>query len=201
VATVNQTSGVATAVSPGTASIQITTTDSIWAPSPYGVCTQTPYAHTITASFTVSPNPHHVKVVVDNQGFPASCPNTGIYVRQIKVQVVDINNNSVTSAFSVEESYSNLITNTCGNNNPVASPCEPADTGGQFLDTMAVSSDFCNSGISQGSGCGFSLTSTWKICSGTNHTPIWTSTRDTRSNSVKVNGQTASYAAGTYLYP
>lgn len=104
-------------------------------------------------------------------------------------------------AFSVKESFSNLSTNSCGNGNPVPSSCAAADTGGQFLDTMAVSGNLCNSGISQSSGCGFTVNSTWSICSGTTQNAIWRSTRETRSNSIKVNGQSSQYQPGTYLYP
>lgn len=149
--------------------------------------------------------PDHVKVILDQSGYLASCPNTGLYLRQIKVQVVSSSstgNKSITSPMSVAESYSNLSTNTCDpSKTPTASACAPADAGGQFLDSMAVSDNLCNSGINRDSGCGFTLTSTWSICSGTAHNSIWTSTRETRSNSVKVNGQTANYAAGTYLNP
>src|SRR4051794_30529831 len=102
----------------------------------------------------VAAAPHHVKVLVDNQGFPADCPGTGVYLRQIKVQVVDSNNNSVTTAFSVQETFSNLTTNTCNTGTPTPDACGAADAGGQFLDSMGVSGDLCGSGVTQGSGCG-----------------------------------------------
>jgi hypothetical protein len=145
--------------------------------------------------------PAKVKVIVDQGGFPAACPSTGIYLRQMRVQVVDSTNADVTTAFSVKETYANLSSNTCNNGNPQASGCAPADTGGKFLDSMAVSGNLCGSGISQSSGCGFTLNSTWSICSGTAQNNIWTSSRETRSNIVKVNGQSSSYSAGTILSP
>jgi hypothetical protein len=145
--------------------------------------------------------PAKVKVVVDQQGYPASCPSTGVYVRQMQVQVVDSSNTDVTTAFSVKETFANLSTNTCGNGNAQPASCAAADTGGKFLDTMTVSGNLCGSGISQNSGCGFTVESTWSICSGTAHPNIWKSTRETRSNLVKVNNQSSSYSAGTILTP
>ena len=154
----------------------------------------------VSCAVAVTGPPDHVKVIVDNLGFPAQCPSTGIFVRQMQMQVVDSNNNAVKSAFSIQESFSNLSANTCGNGNPAPSSCAAADTGGKFLDTMAVSSNLCNSGISQSSGCGFSLTSTWSICSGSTNNTIWTSPRDVRSNSISVNGQSTKYNAGTIFH-
>lgn len=119
----------------------------------------------------------------------------------MKVQVVDSTNTNVTRAFSVKESFANLTTNTCGNGNAQPEGCAAADSGGAFLDSMTVSGNLCNSGISQSSGCGFSVDSTWSICSGTAHPAIWKSSRDVRSNLVKVNGQSSSYSAGTILTP
>jgi hypothetical protein len=145
--------------------------------------------------------PAKVKVVVDQGGFPAACPSTGIYIRQMQVQVVDSTNADVTTSFSVKETFANLSTNTCGNGNPQPSGCAPADTGGKFLDSMAVSGNLCGSGITQSSGCGFTVDSTWSICSGTAQNAIWKSSRETRSNIVKVNGQSSSYNAGTILTP
>lgn len=167
-----------------------------------GACVRYGYAMAASTGYTVKPaEPHHVKVVVDQSGYPASCATTGVYLRQIQVQVVNKNNKDVKTAFSVKETYANLSTNTCGNGNPVASGCAAADTGGRFLDSLAVSGNLCGSGISQSSGCGFTLTSTWSICAGFTARNIWTSTRETRSNDVKVNGQSSNYAPGTQLYP
>lgn len=165
-----------------------------------GCCGSAGFPRSASATVQVVATPHHVRVLVDQVGFPVACPDTGIRVRQIKVQVVDINNNNITSG-SVKESYSNLSTNTCNNGAPNPSSCASLDTGGQFLDSMAVSGNLCNSGINRNSGCGFTVTSTWSICSGTAQPNIWRSTRETRSNTVKVNGQEAVFPAGTQLFP
>lgn len=193
--------GLATAQLPGFTHIQSRWTVRFWDSDFDGLCHRYLEQALVDALCDVLNAPDHVKVILDQAGYPQACPSTGIYVRQIQVQVVDSNNNNVTSGFSVKESYSNLSTNTCGNGNSVPSSCAPADSGGKFLDTMAVSGNLCNSGISQSSGCGFTQTSTWSVCSGTVQNNIWTLTRETRSNTVKVNGQSSVYPAGTYLYP
>jgi len=147
--------------------------------------------------------PDHVSVVVDQEGYPASCPTTGIYVRQMKMQVVDVAGNAITADAYIQESYSNVTTNTCGNGQPVPALC--ALTGnpfgvGQFLDSMSVSGNLCGSGISQSSGCGYSLTAAWAQClpSGTN--TLWTSPRVTHSNGVEVNGSWTTYGAGKQFH-
>lgn len=143
--------------------------------------------------------PNHVSVVLDNIGYPSACPSTGVLVRQMQMQVVDSAGNAIANDVSIVEAFSNMSNNTCGNGSPVASSCAP--TGcvgcdvGQFLDTLAVSGNLCNSGISQSSGCGFSLTSTWSLCAGGTQT-LWNSPRITNSNSISVNGSTSSYSAG-----
>jgi hypothetical protein len=151
-------------------------------------------------TITVNPGPDHVKLLVDNLGFPSACPTTGIYVRQMKMQVVDVNGTAVTNIYSIAESYQSLTTNTCGNGQPVATSCRVEDSGGQFLDTMSVSDNLCNSGISQSSGCGYSLTSIWAVCSNGLTNTLWTSPRITHSNSDSVNGSTSQYAVGTEFH-
>jgi hypothetical protein len=146
--------------------------------------------------------PDHVSVVLDQEGYPASCPATGVYVRQMQMQVVDIGGNAIAVDAHIQESFS-PITNTCGNGQPEPSPCaltgSPFGTG-QFLDTMSVSQNFCGSGISQSSGCGFSQTSTWKQCQPSGSNTLWTSPRVTHSNGVEVNGSWTQYSAGTQFH-
>lgn len=196
--------GLGTGNLPGFTSIQAHWTSYEWGSFESGnpnECYERPIDVLADALCQIAAAPAKVKVVVDQGGFPVACPSTGVYVRQMKVQVVDNTNANVTSAFSVKESFANLSTNTCGNGNPQPEGCAPADTGGTFLDSMTVSGSLCNSGISQSSGCGFTVDSTWSICSGTAHPNIWKSSREVRSNLVKVNGQSSSYNAGTILTP
>ncbi len=199
-------SGIGTGQLPGFTSIQAHWTSYEWGSFESGnpnECYERPIDVLAEALCQIVAAPAKVKVVLDQGGFPAACPSTGVYVRQMKVQVVDGANppNDVTTAFSVKESFANQTSNTCGNGNANPEPCAPADTGGTFLDSMTVSGNLCNSGISQSSGCGFTVESTWSICSGTARPNIWKSTRETKSNMVKVNGQSSSYSAGTILTP
>jgi hypothetical protein len=200
IATVDS-NGSVTGIDEGTAGFSFTWPVYYWMQDFDETCF--PYESTDSGGSTseVAKAPHHVRVVQDQAGYPQSCPSTGVYLRQIQVQVVDANNSNVTKGLSVAESYSNLSSNSCGNGSPSPSSCAAADSGGKFLDSMAVTSNLCNSSIQQSSGCGFTLTSTWSICSGTTHNAIWTSSRETRSNNVKVNGSSSVYSSGTYLYP
>ena len=147
--------------------------------------------------------PDHVSVVVDQQGYPVTCPTTGVYLRQMQMQVVDVNNLAITTDADIQESFSNMTTNTCGNGQPVPASC--ALTGnvggvGQFLDSMSVSGNLCGSGISQSSGCGFSLTSTWSACATCGSSTLWSSPRVTHSNGVEVNGSWTRFNAGTQFH-
>ncbi len=144
-----------------------------------------------TGSVTVTPAPNHLDVVVDNMGFPSACPTTGVYVREMQMQVADSSNNAITNSVSVQEAFSNQSTNTCGNGQPIPSSCAPVDASGKFIDDMSVSGNFCNSGIQQSSGCGFSLTSTWSACGGSGSNSLWISPRVTHSNGVTVDGRSS----------
>jgi hypothetical protein len=161
------------------------------------------YVYGVEAFQTDPPIPHHVRVVLDAGGFPPACLFTGVYRREVTVQIVNQFNRNVTNG-AVAEAFANLDPNenTCGNGNPNPTPCGVIDvTGiGQFTDIMTVSGNSCGSGISQGSGCGFTLTSTWRMC-GTQSMNIWTYNGETRSNIVRVNGNGGSISSGTELFP
>jgi hypothetical protein len=158
------------------------------------------------AATATSPTPDHVSVLGDQAGYPQACPTTGVWVRQMQMQIVTANGTAYTSNLSISEAYSNLTTNTCGNGQPVASSRATTVNGGEFLETMAVagsSGNFCgpySPAITQSSGCGFSLTSTWSACSLGYSNSLWTSTRGTYSNSVAVNGTTTLYTVGAQLH-
>jgi len=149
------------------------------------------------ASVTTAGPPDHVKVLRDQQG--EVCEG-GLQVRQITVQIVDQGGQKITTQTSVAEGFSNLSANSCGNGSPSPWPCT-ATQRGTFIDSMAVSDHIhCDSAISRGSGCGYTLTSTWSVCSGSSHPAIWTYNGETRSNLVKVNN-TTQIQKGTALYP
>jgi len=165
-------------------------------------CEYTPQNVLREALCEVLQGPHHVRVVQDIQGPPASCPSTGVYVRLMTVQAVNINDADVTDFFSVSESLSGISNNSCGTGQPQGSICAPADSGGQFTDIMAVTGNFCGSGINRNSGCGYTLTSNWSWCGllgPVDLRSIWSYAGETRSNVIRVNGQTQ-YPSGTYLY-
>jgi hypothetical protein len=155
-----------------------------------------------SAPITVG-GPDHVKVISDQGGFPADCPDTGVYVREMTMQLVDnsgaaiINNNPT---YSVQEAYQNSTPNTCGNGNGTPTSCTSIGYG-QWNDFIAISGTYCGSGIPQSSGCGNSYTAVWSMCGYPNLTnTVWTSPRTVLSNSITVNGQAGSFATGTELH-
>jgi hypothetical protein len=161
----------------------------------------------IASTYLYATSSTHVSVLYDNQGPPSACPTTGVWVRQMVLQLVNGSNTALTTNPSIVETYSGMTTNTCGNGSPIPSPCAAtANVNGftgnsQFMDTMSVSQNFCGSGISQNSGCGYSQTSTWALCGSGLTNNIWTSPRTTLSNGVTVNSNSTTFPTGTQLYP
>jgi len=140
----------------------------------------------------------HVVVVVDQQGASSSCPTTGVQLRQMKMRVVDVNGKTVPGPPSVAESQNPTSpTNSCGNGSPIAAPCAATASDSTYLDSMGVSKNLCNSGISRSSGCGYTVTSTWSACAPTGSQTLWVSSRSTTSNLVTVDGNSTSFAVGT----
>lgn len=159
--------------------------------------------------------PSGVSVVTDIGGFPQACPTTGVYVRQMLMQVIDQNNppKPITKSNpSVQEAYNpaqpqsscpgggSPTPTSCGPTGPTGPPPCTACGPGQFLDTMTVSSNFCGSGIPQASGCGWSQTSTWSACGNSGSNTIWNSPRSTKSNGVTVNGNSSKWPTGTIFH-
>lgn len=194
--------GLTTHVGLGETSIEGGWTADAWFMGVNEHCEYTPQNVLRDALCEVLEGPHHVRVVTDIQGPPASCPTTGVYVRQLTVQVVNIYDGNVADFFSVSESLSSISNNSCGTGQPQGSICAPADTGGQFTDVMTVTQNVCNPPFNRNDGCGYTLTSDWSWCNllgPTTIRSIWTYNGETRSNVIRVNGQTQ-YASGTYLY-
>jgi len=162
-------------------------------------------AYNCSGNDNTNPVPDHLTVVEDQGGYPAACPTTGVYVRQMLMQVIDNNGQADAQNSSVVETLSpNNPTNSCGNGSPIPAACAPTgSTGcsvcgtGQFLDTMTVSLNFCGSGITQGSGCGFSATSTWSACATSGTNQVWVSPRTVHSNGVTVDGRSTSWPPNT----
>jgi hypothetical protein len=156
------------------------------------------------------PQPHHVKVIADNFGFPAGCTTTPVYVRQIKVQIVSEGGVPITHTdIPISETFPTQPNNTCGNGNPAESPCSTLNVvSGTFIDTMSVhpgvpNGSFCNTGINQATACGYTLTSLWATCGGPGFgaANLWRYNGETRSNMVRVNGQATKYAEGHEFFP
>ncbi len=209
IATVNG-SGQATAVGVGFTYIRNTYYADVYTPNIEDCLVNSVLANAAASCDVQEPQPHHVRVIVDQAGYPSGCAATPVYVRQIQVQVVSSGNVAITTAdMATEESFTGLTTNTCGNGAPTPSSCGTTGMSeGRFIDTMTVSAgspfgSFCNTGITASSGCGYTLTSTWRVCGGTGigHADIWRYNGETRSNVVKVNGESAVYSPGTQLYP
>jgi len=164
-----------------------------------------------TAPVTVQePQPHHVRVIVDQAGYPSGCTNTPVYVRQIQVQIVSEGNVDITHVdIPISESFTNLTNNTCGSGNPEESACSTLNVNaGKFIDTMTVHGgvpfgSFCNTGIDTNSGCGYTLTSLWMVCPGPSFgaADIWRYNGETRSNIIIVNGNPGPYMPWTPLFP
>lgn len=156
---------------------------------------------------TLKKVPDHVSTLADQQGLPSSCPNgyNAVWWRQMQLQIVDTNNKPVKTNLSVQEQFSNQTANTCpGGALPIQASCQPTINGGTWVDTMTVSSAGglgCSAGITDyGDACGYSHTSTWSACSNGLTNNLWTSPRNTSSDSVTVNGNLAGWPLGTQLH-
>jgi hypothetical protein len=179
-----------------------------------GECTLYPSTNTAVGTVNVNP-PDHIKVLNDLNTFPQCPPGTGpaVKVRQISVNLTDVNSALVQQNYYTMETYSNPTspTSSCPspwNVAPKASGCGLTTTGycptctGAWTDTLSVTgeSSFCTSGISPASGCGFSETSTWSMCSFGLANAVWTSVRSTLSNNITVAGNSGQYPTGTILH-
>jgi hypothetical protein len=156
------------------------------------------------------PQPHHVKVVVDQFGYPTGCTTTPVWARQIQVQIVSEGGVDITHAdIPISETLTMGSDNTCGNGNPNGSGCSTFNvSGGRFIDSMSVhpgnpAGSFCNTGINRDTGCGYTLTSLWKTCGGAGFgaADLWRYNGETRSNIVRVNGQSTRYEQGHEFFP
>jgi hypothetical protein len=208
VATVD-VNGQATAVGVGSTLIHDQYGVDIYTPNVESCLVDLRWVDTSASCNVQEPQPHHVRVIVDQAGYPSGCTTTPVYVRQIQVQIVSQGNVAITHVdIPISESFTNLTPNTCGNPSPQESPCSTLNvTAGTFIDTMTVHGgvplgSFCNTGIDSVSGCGYTLTSLWRVCPGPSFgaADIWRYNGETRSNIVRVNGQSTVYSPGTELF-
>jgi hypothetical protein len=212
VATVNST-GYTTCGTPGSCTVTALYRDKVydWNAN-YTRCVYTIQDFPAPAPVLVN-TPDHVRVLNDLNIFPVCPAGTGpaIKVRQISVNLVDINSVLVQQNYSTVEHYSNPTSpiSSCPapwNVPPQASGCALTTTGycptctGAWTDTLAVANNFCTSGIPQSSGCGFSETSAWYMCSNGLANAVWLSARTTLSNNITVNANSGQYTPGTILH-
>ena len=140
--------------------------------------------------------PHHLKVLSDTYQASSACPTTAR--RLIKYQEVDINNAPVGTIQSKEQ-FGSKSPNSCNNGNPGTNETCSTDTSGVFTDQLWIG---CNS---VGGSCGVTYTKQqWLWCPPNGGTAVVIATPGdviVHNNSISVGGNTAGFAAGTYIYP
>jgi hypothetical protein len=150
---------------------------------------------TLSGSVKVN-QPHHLKVLSDTYQASSACPTTAR--RLITYQEVDINNAPVGTVQSKEQ-FASISTNTCKNGNPSTSSTCSSDPNGVFTDALSIN---CNS---VGGSCGVTLTKQqWLWCPANGATAVVIATPGDiilHNDSISVGGNTAGFAAGTYIYP
>jgi hypothetical protein len=199
VATVNNSTskGLTTAVGGGTASISATVTGFTYT---YDHTLQECFEHskTLSASSTCDVRvPNHLQVISDTTAFIGACPS--VVLRQIKMKVVDVNN-QVVALVSIKENFVSISTNTCGNGQPQPSACANTDNANsEFTDIITI-----NSCKTPGGSCGYNLTDEWQWCpSGLPAVDIGKLVDVVHANAITVNGVTTpnKIAAGTNIFP
>lgn len=206
VVTVNS-SGHASFTGPG-----LTTGDAVFPVTtykynPYPECTEGTGTNTAVGTVNVNP-PDHVIVLNDLNGPPSLCP-TKPWVRQMTMQLADVNNHPVTVNYGTAESFSPAApTNTCPPHvSPKPSACGFTATNycptctGAWTDTLDVQgTNYCGTTIPQTPSCGFSETSTWSMCYYGLTNSVWTSARQTLSNGITVSGNSTQFSTGTVFH-
>jgi hypothetical protein len=144
-------------------------------------------------TFTVQV-PDRLRVVGDTgDGVLASCQT--VHGRRITYQIADssASHSAITQAISVEEALDNLTTNTCGNGQPSASSCAPADDSGQFIDQISVAptcSSVALSNCSSNPSCGYEYTQRWSTCFPEAIIELMSVPGITHCNQIKINNST-----------
>jgi hypothetical protein len=207
VATVNS-SGYTKFVGVGTATVSggFTRITYYWGDIHHTRCLEKDYYNQGTAPVDVNP-PDHVVILNDSNGPPGLCP-TKPWVRQMTVQLMDINSHNVQINYYTAESFNPAAPiNSCpGNATPTPSACGLTTTGycptctGAWTDTLSVTNNYCGTTIPQTPACGYSETSTWAMCSDGLKNNVWTSPRVTLSNGITANGNSTHFNTGTQLH-
>jgi hypothetical protein len=131
-------------------------------------------------------------------------------VRQMTMQGVDVNDNTIAVNFNIAEAYApTQPANSCPAHSPQPPGCAstgiPAPLGpGQFQDILAPGpayniGNFCYpSGTTPyPKGCGFSETATWSLCGSSGSNSLWVSPRTTHSDVITVDGNSGQWTKNT----
>lgn len=211
--------GRVTSVGPGQATIranwQSQETEPLQCGGPYGAIPNLPAPIPCCASFShfgsasapvqVAASPDHLVVVEEQQGFTTQLPSGGTcpspyFLRQVRFRVVssDANGALPVGNVVVEERFTTVTTNTCGNGQPQAVSCATTNNG-TFLESISTG---CGSASGQ-ANCGYDISWKWYWC-GNGTTGIQTLaslTAQVRKESVSLNGRSTAWPVGTAFRP
>lgn len=153
------------------------------------------YSNTVGYEIRV---PHHLRVLSDQFFTITNCAYGAPVLRQIALEVVDINNLPV-GATQVRENFASITTNTCGNGSPVPSSCDYTNydlVNGRFIDNISVR---CNTGTGS---CGYDIVDEWQWCPPNRPAvTLATLTETVRVDGITVNGNSTGFALNTMLMP
>lgn len=175
-------------------------------PEPIPCCTIWGHFGSASAPVQVAASPDHLVVVEEQQGFTTQLPSGGTcpssyYLRQVRFRVVsnDANGALPVGNVIVEERFTTVTTNTCGNGQPQAASCATTINNGTFLDSISTG---CGS-ASGPANCGYDINWKWYWC-GNGTTGIQTLaslTAQVRKGSVTLNGRSTAWPPGTPFRP
>lgn len=146
--------------------------------------------------------PDRLRVVDDTGNFALqNCPS--VKGRLITYQVADSSSShsAIAQAIYVEEALDSLTTNTCGNGQPNASSCEPANDSGQFTDGISVNPTCASNALSNCSSnpsCGYEYTQRWSTCYPEAVIELTSVPGITHCNEIKINNSTQ-FGTGTLM--
>ena len=152
-----------------------------------------------TASVQVAATPHHLVVMVDQQGFTTLGNCSGqYYLRQVQFRVVSQSGQTVGDV-SVEEIFDSVTNNTCGNGQPQASGCAPTSGGGTFIENVSPGCGSRNGPA----GCGYDSVWKWYWCNNGAQglVALASLNAQVRKESVSINGRASAWPAGSIFNP
>ncbi|HEY6766413.1 MAG TPA: Ig-like domain-containing protein [Candidatus Sulfotelmatobacter sp.] len=194
VATVGSTTGLVTAVSPGTATFTVSDFGNVYNSNYCAYDPFCPYNSSYQGSGNGTVTPDHLLVISDITS--VSCTSSSNTVkRQIKYWAVDVNGNQVGTE-QTKEQFASKGANSCNTTISTSETCS-TDVGGQVIDQLFVG---CNS---VGGSCGTTYTKQqWLYCPPTGTPVVFATPGDVylHNNSILVGGS-SQFAAGTKIGP